>query len=91
MGKIFKEALELGKNEISMPDHLEILGVGTDGAGKPAVYFIDNPDCKKSPCIFYVAYTGHDCPKGYFLGTVRSPQGLVFHIFIHDPELQAGD
>jgi streptogramin lyase len=70
----------------------EVLSVAPSRDGRSDVidlWFTTYPTEEPGRRPIYIAGTGHPRPRGKFIGTVVTPQGLVWHAFAGDPIFRA--
>lgn len=75
-----------GRVLLDLPLRHEPLAVGHQG-GQVVAWFAVDPERGFGLRTFEVAGTGWERPSGEHLGTVQTPEGLVWHVF----ELPASD
>ncbi|MYV30728.1 hypothetical protein GQ649_26280 [Rhodococcus sp. DSM 6344] len=73
---------------VSIHNGGEVLSVAPTRDGRSDVidlWFTTYPTEEPGRRQIYMAGTGHPRPRGKFIGTVVTPQGLVWHAFAGDP------
>lgn len=80
-GQIWKFALVLREQVVSMPEGAEIVSAGSQD-GTLVVWAICNPARPRVQRKIAVVGTGWPVPEtGVFIGTVQMTTGLVWHVF----------
>lgn len=80
------------KQILAMHNGGEVLSVAPSRDGRSDVidlWFTTYPTEAPGLRPIYIAGTGNPRPRGKFIGTVVTSQGLVWHIFAGDPIFQA--
>lgn len=88
--KIYKYNLAHGQNILEVPGFTGIQSVGRDGRDELALYCrVDTGDIRLHKITIQVIWTGEEFSTEHwaysdFLGTVRTGNGLVNHVFATD-------